>query len=69
MSAVLCIVSLVGACMALAFGAVRFGGALLDYLADRRSSVVRGENYVALARAELAQRTARDLARIEARNV
>lgn len=61
---VMAAIAVPGVLIALALIAAR----VLDYLAHRRSSGIRRANYVALARAELAQQTARDLARIEARS-
>lgn len=69
MSAVICTLCLIAACIVLAFGVARLVGWLAHHRASQRSSTARQANLVALARAELAQRTARDLARIEARNV
>lgn len=68
MSAVICTLCLIGACILLAFGVARLVGLLAHHRAVQRSSTARQANLVALARAELAQRTARDLARIEARS-
>lgn len=53
MSAVACIVSLIAACMCIAFGVVRIGTWLIDRREQDRARVIRDATFVAQARAEL----------------
>jgi len=68
MSAVVCIVSLIAACMCIAFGVVRLGNWVIDRREQGRARVIRDAAFVAQARAEMARRTARDLERLGVRN-
>ncbi len=53
MSAVVCIVSLIAACMCIAFGVVRLGNWLIDRRERGRARVIRDAAFIAQARAEL----------------
>ncbi|MGV6490313.1 hypothetical protein ACTUVK_001217 [Stenotrophomonas rhizophila] len=67
MSAVICVLCLLAASIALAFGLTRLPVAICRIRKDSAARPIRDAAFVAQARAELARRTARDLARIEAR--
>jgi|GEM_PF-3480730 len=60
MSAVICTLCLIGACILLAFGVARLAAWLAHHRAAQRSSAVRQASLVAQARAELADREAND---------
>ncbi|MGE8209313.1 MAG: hypothetical protein ACN6RH_07360 [Stenotrophomonas rhizophila] len=53
MSAVACIVSLIAACMCIAFGVVRLGNWLIDRREQGRARVIRDAAFVAQASAEV----------------
>lgn len=56
MSAVACILSLIAACMCIAFGVVRIGNWLIYRLEEQATKAIRDAAFVAQARAEIAHR-------------
>jgi hypothetical protein len=52
-SAVVCIVSLIAACMCIAFGVVRLGNWLIDRREQGRARAIRDAAFVAQASAEV----------------
>lgn len=58
MSAVICALYLVAACTLCGFGVVRLGCWFMDNRVTRQAEAIRQSNFVALARADLAQLTA-----------
>jgi len=55
MSAVICIVSLIGACVSVALGVVRIGSWVIDRREEQGTKAIRDAAFVAQARAEMGQ--------------